>query len=99
MIQQNKEPEKEPEEGSAKITLEDVYKMFYVLLKQNQKQHPGGQLSFDLKVFKTLPKKLNINFERRTGRLFVWIPEKPKDRKKPKKSPLYIPKDRIITLN
>ena len=43
----------ELEEGSAKVTLQDVYVMFYILLKQNQKLHPGSKMSFDLNAFKT----------------------------------------------
>ena len=95
------EPEKpeelDLEEGSAKVTLQDVYVMFFILLKQNQKLHPGSKMSFDLRVFKNLPKKIAVSFQQKHGRLFAWIPEKPKDRKK--KSKLYLPDDRIITPN
>lgn len=96
------EPESEEsklnlEEGSAKITLKDVYVLFYILLKQNQKLHPGSKMAFDLKVFKNLPKKISVSFERKHGRLFAWIPEKPKERKK--KSRLFLPGHKIITPN
>lgn len=95
------EPEKPEElkleEGSAEVTLQDIYMMFYVLLKQNQQLHPGSKMSFDLNVFKSLPKRLKVNFVREHGRLFAWIPEKPKDRKK--KSTLYLPEHKIVTPN
>lgn len=87
--------ELELEEGSADITLQDIYVMFYVLLKQNQKLHPGSKMSFDLRVFKNLPKKIAVNFEKKHGRLFAWIPFK---REKPK-SKLHLPPKNIITLN
>ena len=85
------------EEGSAKVTLTDVYAMFYILLKQNQKLHPGSKMSFDIKAFKSLPKKVAINFRRKQGRLFAWIPEKKKDRKV--KSKLCLPTHQIINPN
>ena len=98
-----KPPEKKPElnleEGSAKITLRDVYVMFYILVKQSEQVRPGSKMSFDLRAFKNLPKKISVSFEKKDGRLFVWIPEKPKDRKKLTKSKLFLPDDRIITLN
>lgn len=93
------EPELELEEGSAKMTLQDIYAMFYILVKQSQNLHPGSKMSFDLRAFKTLPKKPQIWFERKDGRLFAWIPEKPKDRKKLTKSKLFLPDNRIITIN
>ena len=93
------EPELNLEEGSAKMTLQDIYAMFYILVKQSQNLHPGSKMSFDLRVFKTLPKKPQIWFEKKDGRLFAWIPEKPKDRKKLTKSKLFLPDNRIITLN
>ena len=77
------------EEGSAKVTLTDVYAMFYLLVKQNQKLHPGSKMSFDLNAFKTMPKKVAINFLREGNKLFAWIPETRKDRKK--KSRLILP--------
>jgi len=85
------------EDGSAVVTLQDVYVMFYIMLKQNQTLHPGCKLSFDLNAFKNLPKKINVNFQRKHGRLFAWIPEKPSDRKK--KSNLYLPEHKIVTPN
>lgn len=91
------EPKLELEESLAEVTLQDIFKMFYILLKQNQYLHPGSKMSFDLNAFKALPKKLKVNFIREHGRLFAWIPEKPKDRKK--KSRLYLPEHRIITPN
>lgn len=91
-----KEPELNLEEGSTKITLRDIYVMFYILLKQNQKLHPGGKISFDLRAFKNLPKKIEVQFERKHGRLFAWIPGLHK-RKKVKKSGLFLPKTGIIT--
>lgn len=105
MVEQTSENTEEPEEkldleeGSAKITLKDIYAMFYILVKQSQHLHPGSKMSFDLRVFKTLPKKPQIWFENKDGRLFAWIPEKPKDRKKLTKSKLFLPDNRIITLN
>jgi len=94
-----KEPELNLEEGSAKVTLQDVYALFYILLRQNQKLHPGSKMSFDLNVFKGLPKQVKVNFQRKNGRLFAWIPEKPKDRKKVKKSRLWLPTHKIVTPN
>lgn len=93
-----KEPELNLEEGSAKVTLQDIYVMFYILLKQSQRLHPGSKISFDLNAFKSLPKKVAVHFERKHGRLFAWIPGKPKDRKK-KSSRLILPGNRIITPN
>lgn len=77
--------------------LQDVTKMFYILVKQSQRQSPGSQMSFDLRVFKQLPKRLKLMFEKRHGRLFAWIPEKAKDRKK--KSILTLPSRKLITPN
>lgn len=91
------EPKLELEEGSAKVTLQDVFKMFYILLRQSQLLKPSSKMSFPLGAFKNLPKNLKVNFQQKNGRLFVWIPEKPKDRKK--KSKLFLPDHRIITLN
>lgn len=85
------------EEGSANVTLRDVYVMFYILLKQNQILHPGSKMAFKLSAFKNLPGKISISFVRKDGKLLVWIPEKPKDRKK--KVKLVLPKHRIITAN
>ena len=86
------------EEGSAEVTLTDVYAMFYLLVKQNQKLHPGSKMAFDLNAFKSLPKKAAINFLRKGGKLYAWIPGKQKDRKK-KKSRLLLPQHKIITPN
>jgi len=85
----------EVEEGSAPITLEDIYKMFYILLRQSQDLKPGSKMSFPLEVFKTLPKQIQVSFERKHGRLFAWIPEKKSERKKAK-SRLLLPNDKII---
>lgn len=85
------------EEGSAEVTLTDVYAMFYLLVKQNQKLHSGSKMSFDLNAFKTLPKKAAVNFIREGGRLFAWISEKPSNRKK--KSRLVLPGHKIVTPN
>lgn len=93
-----KEPELELEEGSAEMTLQDIYAMFYVLVRQSQKQKPGSKMSFPLEVFKTLPKKPQIHFERKDGRLFAWIPSKPKDRKKLKGNIIF-PNHEIIIPN
>lgn len=79
------------------MTLTDVYAMFYLMLKQSQKLKPGSRISFDVNAFKTLPKKVGINFLRKDGRLFAWIPGKQKDRKK--KSKLFLPDYNIITPN
>lgn len=81
------------EEGSAEVTLTDVYAMFYLLLKQNQKLRPGSRMAFDLNAFKNLPKKVAVNFLRENGKLFAWIPEKRK------KSKLVLPEHNIITVN
>ena len=89
--------ELELEKGSVEMTLKDVYVMFYTLLAQNQKLHPGSKMAFDLNVFKNMPKKLSISFERKDGKLLVWIPKKPKDRKK--KSRLHLPEHEIVTPN
>lgn len=91
-----KEPDLNLKEGSAEVTLTDVYAMFYLLIKQNQMVHPGSKMSFDLKAFKNLPKKVAVNFLREEGRLYAWIPEKPSDRKKSK---LILPQHNIITVN
>lgn len=80
----------ELEEGSANVTLEDVYKMFFILLRQSQSLKPGSKVSFPLNVFKTLPNKIRVNFLRKDGRLFAWIPEKRKNLNR-KKSVLYLP--------
>ena len=85
------------EEDSAEITLEDCYKMLYVLVRQSEAIAPGSRMSFDLKVFKTLPKKVVLNFLQKDGRLFIYTPEKPSDRNKKSKSRLYLPhKKKII---
>lgn len=97
MIEQGNTEELNLEEGSVKVTLTDIYAMFYLLVEQNQKVHPGSKMSFDLNAFKTLPKKVAINFVRERGHLFVWIPKKPKDRKK--KSKLILPRHEIVTSN
>lgn len=101
MVEQTPEKPEEQElnleKGSVKLTLKDVYVLFYILVRQNQNLHPGSKMSFDLRVFKNLPKKVVIHFERKHGRLFVWLPGKQKDRKK--KSGLYLPPDKIITPN
>ena len=86
------------EEGSAEVTLTDVYAMFYILVKQSQKLHPGSKMAFNLSAFKNLPKKAAINFLREGKKLYVWIPGKQKDRKK-KKSGLILPRHTIITPN
>lgn len=85
------------EEGSCPMSLQDIYVLFYTLIKQNQALHPGSKMSFDLKLFKNLPKKIGIHFEKKHGRLFAWIPSKRKDRKK--KSNLYLPSHKIVTPN
>ena len=77
------------------MTLTDVYAMFYLLVKQSQKLKPGSKMSFDLNAFKALPKKVAVNFERKGGRLFVWIPRK----RQKKKSRLLLPGNQIITPN
>lgn len=92
------EPELNLEEDSAKVTLEDCYKMLYILVRQSEAIKPGSRMSFDLRVFKTLPKKVALHFLNKDGHLFVYTPEKPSDRKKKNKSKLYLPhKKKIIT--
>jgi hypothetical protein len=83
------------DEKKIQITVEDIAKLFYLLLKQNQRLHPGGKLSFDTKAFKNMPQKLVMNFENKSGRLFCWIPEKPSDRKK-KNMKVVLPDKRIF---
>lgn len=80
------------EECSAEVTLTDVYAMFYLLVKQNQKIHPGSKMSFELNAFKILPKKVSVNFLRKCGRLFAWVPEK-------RKSKIIKPEHKIVTIN
>lgn len=93
-----RKPKLKLEKDSANMTLQDIYAMFYILVRQSQELKPGSKMSFPLEVFKTLPKKPQIYFENKHGRLFAWIPTKPKDRKK--KSKLHLPpKQKIITLN
>lgn len=91
------EPELNLEEGSADMTLQDIYAMFYVLVRQNQINNPGSTMCFPLEVFKTLPKKPQIYFEKVDGKLYAWIPSKPSDRKK--KSRLILPEHEIVTPN
>lgn len=97
MVEPNPEEELSLEEGSAEVTLQDVYVLFYLLVKQNQHQNPGTQMAFDLKAFKNLPKQIKVNFQQKDGKLYAWIPEKKKDRKK--KSLLYLPNHAIIKQN
>lgn len=94
-ILKSEEPELNLEEGSAEVTLTDVYAMFYLLLEQNQKLNPGSKMMFDLKAFENLPKKVAINFlaDKEKGKLLVWIPEKRK------KSKLILPQHKIVTVN
>lgn len=81
------------EEGSAKVTLTDIYAMFYLIVEQNQKLNPDKpKMAFDLKAFKRLPKKVKINFLREGGKLYVWIP-------KEKKSKIALPSHEIVTSN
>lgn len=98
MVEPENTEELNLEEGSSEVTLTDVYAMFYLLVKQNQKLHPGSKMSFDLNAFKTLPKKVAVNFMRKGNRLFAWIPEKPSDRKR-KKVKLALPAHKIVTPN
>ncbi len=85
------------EKDSCQLSFKDIYILFYTLIKQNQALHPGSKMSFDLNLFKNLPKKISIHFEKKHGRLFAWIPSKRKDRKK--KSRLLLPRHKIITPN
>ncbi len=83
------------EEGSAEVTLTDVYALFYILLKQSQKLKPGSRMCFDLKKMPMLlPKKAEVIFLREGGKLYAWVPEKRK-----KKSKLYLPEHKIVTVN
>ncbi len=93
------EEELKLEEGSAEVTLQDVYVLFYLLVKQNQEQQeklgkPDTQMAFDLKAFKNLPKRAKVCFQQKDGKLLAWIPKKRKGRKK--KSLLYLPNHKII---
>ena len=85
------------EEGSAEVTLQDIYAMFYIMVKQNQTVRPGSKICFNVKAFKNLPKKVSLNFQRVGNKLQVWIPEKPKDRQK--KPEIIVPTYDIITPN
>lgn len=96
-LDKNVDEEMHLEKGSCPMTLQDIYAMFYVLVRQNQKVNPGSKMSFDLNVFKTLPKQPKIYFEQKHGRLFAWIPEKPSDHKK--KSRLHLPKPKKVITN
>ena len=87
------------EEGSAKMTLHDIYAMFYILVRQTQKQNPNSVMSFPLDVFNTLPKRPELFFEKKHARLFVSIPKKPSDRKKTRKSNLILPTHKIVNVN
>ena len=88
----------EVEQGSCPIDLEDIYKMFYILVRQNQEANPGTVLSFPIDVFKTLPKKLQMSFEKKGGRLFCSVPyEEGRSSRKKKKSALLLPRSGIIT--
>ena len=71
----------------------DVYALFYIMLRQSQQLKPGSKMAFDLKAFKNLPKKVAINFKREEGKLLAWVPEKRK------KSKLYLPEHKIVTVN
>ena len=85
----------ELEAGSAKITLTDVYVLFYIMLKQSQKQKPGSKVGFDINAFRNMPKKVEIAFEQKNGKLFAWVPEK---RNRKKRSRIYLPhKKSIVT--
>lgn len=97
MDEKNPDEELNLEEGSAKVTLQDVYVLFYLLVKQNQQRNPGTQMAFDLRVFKNLPKNLKVDFIQKDGKLLAWIPDKKKDRED--KSLLYLPNNEIVTLN
>jgi hypothetical protein len=97
MVKPEPEEKLELEEGSAEVTLQEVYAMFYLLVKQNQQLNPGSKMAFDINAFKTLPKKVCVNFQREGDKLLAWIPGKPKDRKK--KSKLFLPDKRIIIPN
>lgn len=96
-LEQENTEELNLEEGSAEVTLTDVYAMFYLMLKQSQKLKPGSRISFNLNAFKTLPKKVAVNFVREGNKLFAWVPETQKDRKK--KSRLILPDFQIVTPN
>lgn len=87
----------ELEEGSAEVTLQDVYAMFYLMVRQNQNLRPGSKLQFDIRAFFNLPKKVSLNFQRVNNNLQVWIPEKPSERKKV--SRIIVPTYDIITPN
>jgi hypothetical protein len=86
------ETTQEVPESPPKMSLKDIYVLFFVLVKQNQKVHPGSKMSFDLNIFKTLPKDMKITFERKDGRLFAYVPEKAQR----KKRRLLLPPDKKI---
>lgn len=93
-ISRNKMGDPELNVEGAEVTLTDVYAMFYIMLKQSQRLKPGSKMAFDLNAFKNLPKKVVINFLREKGKLFAWIPEKRR-----KKTKLYLPEHKIVTVN
>lgn len=115
MIQDSREPEKvtEPEMsvepiGDAplgNVTLEDVYKMFYVMLKQFQEANSQNgefvKMGFPVELFNMLPKNLIVDFMQEGDHLFAWVPETPSQRKKRKKrkTRLYLPDKRLIVTN
>ena len=96
-------PEKKPEAEAIpqEMTFEQVYILFYFLVKQNhiQAKNQGVKapsIAFDLRAFKSLPKKIEVCFEKVDGSLLAFIPEKPSDRKRKKPSLLYLPNRNII---
>lgn len=80
--------------GSADITLNDIYAMFYVLVRQNKAQGKDNVMSFPLGVFKTLPKSPQLSFINKDGCLIVDIPEE--DDPNAEKSDLYLPNKQLI---
>ena len=89
----------EVEEGSAPISQEDIIKMFFILIRQNQEVNNGATMSFPLEIFKTLPKKLELSFEKKDGRLFVSVPFEEGRKKRKKRSTLLLPANHLILHN
>jgi hypothetical protein len=83
-------------EGSADVTLTDIYAMFWYLVRQNKNLKEGNVMSFPVEGFKTLPKKPQLIFNREVidGKeyLIVDIPDESAE----ESALLYVPKKKLI---
>ena len=84
------------EDGSCPIDQNDIIKMFWVLMRQNQENNPGTTMQFPLGVFKTLPNKLEFTFEKKGDFLHVSVPYETKRTKRPTAPQLVLPNQGII---